>query len=64
MCIIPIEFLYIKSEIKRNMKKNKKLVEKTVLNTFQEEIPSIYFSDKDKSEYSKFKDNANKKNKK
>ena len=40
------------------MKKNKKLVEKTVLNTFQEEIPSIYFSDKDKSEYSKFKDNA------
>ena len=33
------------------MKKNKKLVEKTVLNTFQEEIPSIYFSDKNKSEY-------------
>ena len=40
------------------MKKNKKLVEKTVLNTFQEEIPSIYFSDKNKSEYEKFKDNA------
>ena len=40
------------------MKRNKKLVEKTVLNTFQEEIPSIYFSDKNKSEYNKFRDNA------
>ena len=37
------------------MKRNKKLVEKTVLNTFQEEIPSIYFSDKTKAEYSAFK---------
>ncbi len=40
------------------MKKNKKLVEKTVLNTFQEEIPSIYFSDKTKAEYNAFRDNA------
>ena len=40
------------------MRKNKASVEKIVLKTFQEEIPSIYYSDKSKSEYKKFVDNA------
>ena len=40
------------------MKKNKAAVEKIVLKTFQEEIPSVYFSDKSKSEYKKFSENA------
>lgn len=40
------------------MKKTKAEVEKIVLKTFQEEIPSIYYSDKSRSEYKKFVDNA------
>ena len=38
------------------MKKTKAAVEKIVLKTFQEEIPSIYYSDKSRSEYKKFVD--------
>ena len=34
-----------------------KINEKSVLETFQEEIPSIYFSDKTEKEYKKFKEN-------
>ena len=40
------------------MKKSKAAVEKIVLKTFQEEIPSVYFSDKSKADYKKFADNA------
>ena len=40
------------------MKKTKAAVEKIVLKTFQEEIPSVYYSDKSRSEYKKFADNA------
>ena len=40
------------------MKKNKSAVEKIVLKTFQEEIPSVYFSDKSQAEHKKFADNA------
>ena len=34
-----------------------KINEKSVLETFQEEIPSIYYSDKTEKEYKKFKEN-------
>jgi len=36
---------------------NRRLIEKTVLKTFQTEIPSIYFSDKSYAVYKKFKKN-------
>ena len=34
-----------------------KINEKSVLETFQEEIPSIYYSDKTEKEYKKIKEN-------
>jgi len=40
------------------MNKDTKEVEKSTLKTFQEEIPSIYFSDKDIQEFEKYKKNA------
>ena len=50
--------IYYKINCLYNNEKNKASVEKIVLKTFQEEIPSIYYSDKSKSEYKKFVDNA------
>ena len=53
-----ISFIAPKFFMEKNTNKKIKQVEQATLKTFQEEIPSIYFSDKSEEEFQQYSDNA------